>query len=111
MHHKSKSSLLDFAFLELNMFAHNWIVLGERQFFCLGARVLFCGVEEASIGGADQLDFDSSWLRHAYFLNKSNSGLRNAPANRCAAMVELPAKVKRVTTAIGHGYRRIYRTP
>src|SRR6476661_10296473 len=57
-------SLLDLRFLELDVLAGARIVLLEAQLLGLGARILLRHVEEACIGGADELDLDGCRLGH-----------------------------------------------
>src|SRR5687768_14343211 len=71
--------LLDLGFLELDMLAHDGIVLAEGELLGLGARILLRDVEETRVRRADELDLDSGRLGHdPKPLNRSkrNSGAR-----------------------------------
>ena len=50
------------------MLAHDGIVFAEGHFFCGVARVFLGDVKKAGVSCAEQLDFDSGWLRHDPFL-------------------------------------------
>jgi hypothetical protein len=58
--------LLDLGFLELDVLAHNRIIFAHHHFLggVRAARVLFCCVIKAGVGGADELDFDRGRLCH-----------------------------------------------
>jgi hypothetical protein len=46
------------------MLAHDRIIFAEAQLLSLGARILLRDVEEAGVGGADELDLDGGRLGH-----------------------------------------------
>ena len=46
------------------MLAHNGIIFAHRHLFGLVARILLGYVEEASVSGADETDFDGGRLCH-----------------------------------------------
>jgi hypothetical protein len=50
------------------MLAHDRVVFAEGHFFRRVARVFLGDIEKAGVSGAEQLDFDSGWLRHGPFL-------------------------------------------
>src|SRR3954470_22216455 len=56
--------LLDLGFLEVDVLAHDRVVLLEAQLLGLGARVLLRHIEEARVCGADELDLDGCRLGH-----------------------------------------------
>ena len=56
--------LLDLGFLELDVLARDRVVLAERHLLGLVARVLLGHIEEARVGGADELDLDGCRLGH-----------------------------------------------
>jgi hypothetical protein len=56
--------LLDFCFFELDVLAHDGVILFHDHLFGHGARVLLGYVEIASVRGALKLDFDRCWLSH-----------------------------------------------
>src|SRR3546814_923953 len=56
--------LLDLGFLEFDVLAHDRIILLERHLLGLGPRVLLGDIEEAGIGGAQQLDLQGCRLGH-----------------------------------------------
>src|SRR5687767_5023431 len=58
------SRLLDLGFLEVDMLAHDRVVLAHAHLLGLGARVLLRHVEKAGIGAADELDLDGCRLGH-----------------------------------------------
>src|SRR5690606_34906998 len=58
------SSLLDLAFLELDVLLRNRVVLAEGQLLGLVPRVLLGHVEEAGVGGRVEPDLDRCGLRH-----------------------------------------------
>jgi hypothetical protein len=53
-----RAILLDLGFLELDVLAHDRIVLLEAQLLGLGARILLRHVVEAGVGRRDELDLD-----------------------------------------------------
>jgi hypothetical protein len=57
-------NLLDLRFLELDVLARDGIVLLERQLIGFRPGVLFGDVEEASVSGRQELDFDGCGLGH-----------------------------------------------
>src|SRR5690242_10717727 len=61
---RGEAILLDLAFLELDMLAHDRIVLLQHQLFRLGARVLLGHVEEAGVGRRVEADLDGGRLGH-----------------------------------------------
>ena len=61
---RPRSRLLDLGFLELDMLAHDRVVLAERHLLGLIARVFPGHIEKARIGGADELDLDGCRLGH-----------------------------------------------
>lgn len=56
--------LLDLGFLELDVLAHNRIILLERELLGLGAAVLARHIKEAGVGGGEQLDLDIRGFGH-----------------------------------------------
>src|SRR5690606_23990501 len=68
-----KEDLLDLAFLELDMLARDRIVFLHRQLVGHGARILLRHVEEARVGGADELDLDGGGLGHGGLLTRKGS--------------------------------------
>src|SRR5690242_14454164 len=77
---EGRSELLDLGFLELDVLASARVVLLEAQLLGLGPRILLRDVEEASVGGADELDLDGCRLGH----RKSPKCLKNKK-RPCAA--------------------------
>ena len=71
---------LDLGFLELNVLAHDGVVLAEAHLFSLVAGILLGDIEEAGIRSRNQTDLDGSWLCHDEFLKtcarKKQSGRR-----------------------------------
>ena len=61
---ESAEKRLDLGFLELDVLAHDRIIFAEAQLLGLGARILLGDIEEAGIGGADELDLDGGRLGH-----------------------------------------------
>lgn len=59
-----QSQLLDLGFLELDVLAHDGVILLHYQFFSRVAGVLLGDVEEASAGARQQLDFLNNRLGH-----------------------------------------------
>ena len=57
-------SLLDFRFLELNVFFRDRVILAERQFFSLRAGILLRSVEESCVCRRQQFDLDGGSLGH-----------------------------------------------
>src|SRR6185369_636426 len=60
----TKQALLDLRFLEFDVLAHLWIIFAHHHFLGLRARVLLGHIEEARVGGADELDLDGCRLGH-----------------------------------------------
>ena len=60
----AKYQLLDLGFLELDVLAHDGIVLFHYQFFGRVAGVLLGDIEEASAGARQKLDFLDNRLGH-----------------------------------------------
>ena len=59
-----RSSLLDLAFLELDVLANNRIILAHDHFLGDVTWVLLCYVEETGACRRVQADFNCCWLRH-----------------------------------------------
>src|SRR3954466_12751328 len=57
-------SLFDFRFLELDVLARDGIVFAEGHLLGDVPRILLGHVEEAGVGGADELDLDRGRLGH-----------------------------------------------
>ena len=60
----TRARSLDLGFLEFNVLAHDGIIFAHRHLFGLVARILLGYVEEASVSGADETDFDGGRLCH-----------------------------------------------
>src|SRR5688572_3110705 len=88
----ARKILLNLRFLEVDMLAHDRVVLAHGHLLGLVARVLFGHIEEAGVGGADELDLDGCRLGHggSYELENNKSGPRAAPLDRRAHWLQLP---------------------
>src|SRR4051812_7011111 len=73
----SRQSLLDLAFFEVDVLAHDGVVLLQRQLFGHGAGVLLGHVEEAGIRRGVEADLDGGWLGHVS--KPSGQGPKGAP--------------------------------
>ena len=62
------NQLLDFAFLVLNVLAHNWVVLVDCHLLSHRTCVFLRDVKMASTRSGVQADFDCGWLRHISYL-------------------------------------------
>ena len=77
-------SLFYFAFTEDHMLARPWIIFFQLKLFRLGAWVLFCHVEIASVGRAYEFNLKGRWLCHDIFslMPCDTSQLENSNATK-----------------------------
>src|SRR3954464_8295374 len=78
-------SSLDLGFLELDVLARDGIVFAEGHLLGDVPRILLGDVEEAGVGGADELDLDGGRLGHDS-LSKILGSEKQRAASRAAPM-------------------------
>src|SRR6478736_7439887 len=96
-----RRSSLDLGFLELDVLAHDGIILVEAHLLGRVARILLRHVKEAGIGRTDELDLDGGRLRHDRVpCFDSERGAQAPPKNKAAspplAAIPLPSDTRKV---------------
>jgi hypothetical protein len=71
---RSRGSLFDLRFLELDVLARDGVIFAEGHLLGDVPRILLGHVEEAGVGGADELDLDRGRLGHDSLSKMSISG-------------------------------------
>ena len=82
------------------MLTHDGVIFAEGHFFCGVARVFLGYVEKTGVSSAEQLDFDSGWLRHGPFLWFKIDYMKHAASKQHRSQMRAFAWGKRQSQAI-----------